>query len=52
MTLKQVDEILKGTFADEADRLYWIEKRQALAIKEQNAKENERYFDEMVRYDY
>lgn len=51
MTIAMIDEILKGNFTDEADRLYWEKKRSELIRKEQTARENEKYFKKNYKYD-
>jgi len=51
MTVKQVEEILKGRFSSEEDRAYWEKKLAELKTKEATAKENEKYFRQMRRYD-
>jgi hypothetical protein len=50
MTSIEIKEILTGTFADESDRQYWIEKLAEVERKETNAKENEKYFKAMRKY--
>lgn len=51
MAAVEIKEILKGTFADESDRQYWVEKLAEVERKEANAKENEKYFKKMRKYD-
>ena len=51
MTANQVREILKGRFADEADRKYWEDKLVELEAKEARMQENEEYFKTMAVYD-
>ena len=51
MTAVEIKEILKGTFTDESDRQYWVKKLAEAEHKEANAKENEKYFEAMRRYD-
>ena len=51
MTIKEIDEILKGTFTDEADRMYWEKKREEMLRKEIIAKEHEEYFRKYAVYD-
>ena len=51
MTAAKVREILKGRFADEADRKYWEDKLAELEAKEARAVENEKYFSQMAVYD-
>ena len=51
MTVKQVEQILEGRFADEADRQYWEEKLAELKAKEARAQENAEYFKTMAVYD-
>lgn len=50
MTTETVREILKGRFESEDDRKYWERKLAEMERKERNAKENEKYFHEMARY--
>lgn len=50
MTIQQINEILQGTFTDEADRQYWENKREELLRKEANAKNNEKYFIKNAAY--
>ena len=51
MSAVEIKEILKGTFTDESDRQYWVKKLAEVERKEANAKENEKYFKKMRRYD-
>lgn len=51
MSAVEIKEILKGTFTDESDRQYWVKKLAEVERKEANAKENEKYFKAMRRYD-
>ena len=51
MTVKQVEQILEGRFADEADRKYWEDKLTELKLKEARAQENAEYFETMKVYD-
>ena len=51
MTAVEIKEILKGTFTDESDRQYWVKKLAEVERKEANAKENEKYFKKMRKYD-
>ena len=51
MIAVEIKEILKGTFTDESDRQYWVEKLAEVERKEANAKENEKYFKKMRKYD-
>ena len=51
MTTVEIKEILKGTFADESDRQYWVEKLAEVERKEANEKENQKYFRVMRRYE-
>ena len=50
MTISEIKEILTGTFNDEADRQYWIDKLAEIERKEANSKENEKYFSSMAKY--
>ena len=50
MTIEMINEILTGTFNNEADKEYWINKKAELERKTRNAKENEKYFKKMVVY--
>ena len=50
MTKEAVREILKGRFESEDDRKYWERKLVEIERKEANAKENERYFRKMAKY--
>ena len=50
MSIAEVKEILCGTFNEESDRQYWIDKLAELEIKEINAKENKKYFKAMAKY--
>lgn len=52
MTIKEVENILNTcTFTREDDRRYWEEKLAELIRKEQAAKENDKYFRKMTKYD-
>ena len=51
MTIEQIDDILAGTFENEADRNYWIKKREELIAKEERAKNNAEYFRKNAKYD-
>lgn len=51
MTAVEIKEILKGTFTDESDRQYWVNKLAEVERKEANTKENEKYFKKMRKYD-
>lgn len=51
MTAVEIKEILKGTFTDESDKQYWVKKLAEVERKEANAKENEKYFKKMGKYD-
>ena len=51
MSAVEIKEILKGTFADESDRQYWVKKLAEVERKEANTKENEKYFKKMRKYD-
>lgn len=51
MTISEVREILTGTFCDEADRQYWLEKLHEMEQKEKTAAENARYYRKMKKYD-
>lgn len=51
MAAVEIKEILKGPFTDERDRHYWVKKLAEVERKEANAKENEKYFKAMRRYD-
>lgn len=44
MTVQQINEILQGTFTDEADRQYWENKKAELIRKEANAQSNKEYY--------
>lgn len=50
MTAEAIREILKGRFESESDRKYWENKLAEMERKERNAKENEKYFREMAKY--
>lgn len=50
MTISEIKEILKGKFAEEEDRKYWLEKLKKAEIREQTAKENQKYFREYENY--
>ena len=50
MSIAEVKEILCGTFNEEGDRKYWIDKLAELERKEIKAKENEKYFKSMAKY--
>ena len=50
MTTSEVKEILTGTFSDEADRQYWLDKLSEMERNEANIRENEKYYKEMARY--
>ena len=49
--LEEVKAILRQTFADEDDRLYWEEKKVELENKIKTAVNNDNYFKEMAVYD-
>lgn len=51
MTIAQIEKILEGRFVMAADKLYWEKRLTELKQKEKTAKENERYFRKMKRYD-
>ena len=51
MTINEVREILTGTFYDEADRQYWVDKLHEMEQKEKTAAENARYYRKMKKYD-
>ena len=51
MTAVEIKKILKGTFTDESDRQYWVKKLAEVERKEATAKEKEKYFKAMKRYD-
>ena len=51
MSIEQIKDILKGDFADEADRKYWQDKLADLEHKERSAEENEGFYKEMRAYD-
>ena len=51
MTIKEVENILKGNFEDPADREYWEDKLKELKIKEATIKQNEIYFRKNIVYD-
>ena len=50
MSIAEVKEILCGTFSDEQDRQYWLDKLNELERKEATNKENEKYFRAMAKY--
>lgn len=51
MKSAEIKEILKGNFSNSSDRVFWENKLAEVLRKENNAKENNRYFDKMVKYD-
>jgi hypothetical protein len=50
MKTAEIKEILKGTFSDEKDKQYWLEKLAEAERKEASAKENDKYFKAMKKY--
>lgn len=50
MTVQQINEILQGTFTDEADRQYWENKKAELIRKEANAQNNKEYYKRNAVY--
>ena len=50
MSIAEVKEILCGTFSDEQDRQYWLDKLNKLEQREESNRENEKYFNAMVKY--
>ena len=51
MTIKQIENVLKGKFIMAEDKQYWENRLAELKQKEQTAKENEKYFRKMKVYD-
>lgn len=49
MTINEVREILTGTFYDEADRQYWVDKLHEMEIKEATGRENARTMAKLRR---
>lgn len=51
MTIEEVKAILKSNFENESDREYWQEKLEELEEKQRTAKENQKYYSEMIKYE-
>ena len=51
MTIDQIEEVLKGKFSSDEDRKYWENRLRELKQMEKTARENEKYFRKMKRYD-
>ena len=51
MTVEQINEILKGNFENEEDRIYWEKKKAEIIRKAKNATENDKYFRLNRKYD-
>lgn len=51
MTKTEVLKILSGRFADPKDKKYWEDVLKEIERKERTAKENEKYYRKMSKYD-